>query len=218
MGEVRKMKVLLLEEQTLFRESLCHVVEAVLGLRVVSHADSCAKGVELASTLRPDLVIVEPMSPGMSGIECIHRLRWLSPVLKILVLTGQCDHRLAAEVIEAGADGYAHKNCSIQELKAAIDQVCAGARYLSLEVRREVDQALAGRGSRNGRDMSLSPRERQFLQVLVQGKSNREVAENLGIGVRTAEVHRRNIMKRLNVHTTVGLTKYALRHGLAAWT
>jgi two-component system NarL family response regulator len=218
MGEVRKAEVLLLDEQTLFRESLCHVVESVLGLRVMAQAGDCAKGVELASALRPDLVIIEPMSPGMSGIDCIHRLRWLSPALKILVLTAECDHRLATEVIEAGANGCIHKNCSIQELKAAIDQVCAHARYLSPEVRHEVDQALAGRSNRSSSDMSLSLRERQVLQVLVQGKSNRQVAGDLGIRVRTAEAHRRNIMKRLNVHTTVGLTKYALRHGLAAWT
>ena len=167
--------------------------------------------------LRPDVVIIDISMPLLNGLDCARQLRDAGCTAKILILTMHPDATLAQEALAAGASGYVLKSSPGSELKAALGDVLRGRIYLSPAVTRDMDEVM-GRMTSIHQDVwaRLTPRQREVLQLLAEGKSHKEVANVLNISVKTAEYHKYAILDKLGLKTNAELVQYAIRHGIIA--
>ncbi|MCZ2154078.1 MAG: response regulator transcription factor [Bryobacterales bacterium] len=166
--------------------------------------------------LKPDLLIVDISMPTLNGIDCTRLLRESGCTARILVLTMHPDATLAREAIGAGASGYLLKTASSAELKHAVSEVLQGRTYLSPEVTRDFLDILGRAGSRDDAWAKLTPRQREVLQLVAEGKSHKEIAAVLNVSVKTAEYHKYAILDNLGLKTNAELVQYAIRHGIIA--
>jgi DNA-binding NarL/FixJ family response regulator len=167
--------------------------------------------------LRPDVVVIDISMPLLNGLDCARQLRDAGCTAKILILTMHPDATLAQEALAAGASGYVLKSSPGSELKAALGDVLRGRIYLSPAVTRDMDEVM-GRMTSIHQDVwaRLTPRQREVLQLLAEGKSHKEVANVLNISVKTAEYHKYAILDKLGLKTNAELVQYAIRHGIIA--
>ena len=167
--------------------------------------------------LKPDVVIIDISMPLLNGLDCTRQLREAGCTTKILILTMHPDATLAQEALAAGASGYLLKSAPGSELKDALRQVLLGRTYLSPEVTRDL-LSVNGRMTSIHEDVwgRLTPRQREVLQLLAEGKSHKEVANILNISVKTAEFHKYAILETLGLKTNAELVRYAIRHGIIA--
>jgi RNA polymerase sigma factor (sigma-70 family) len=181
-------------------------------LEVVGEAGNGREAVELAAQLKPDVVVMDVTMPGWNGIEATRRLRAVSPATRVLGLSVHRDPVYVREIIRAGAHGYLLKESADTDLLAAVRAVAQGEGYLSPEVsihllseyRKQVREPI---------DL-LSAREREVLQMIAEGKTNKEIAAALNLSVYTVDGHRSRIMDKLNLHSTGELVRFAMRNGL----
>ena len=181
-------------------------------LEVVGQASDGREAVDLAVRLRPDVAILDISMPALNGVDAAREITRRSPRTRVLVLTVHQDDQYVLESLRAGATGYILKTRAVSELLQAIREVSRGAIYVSPGISGE-----AVRGYLNGeteRTDALSPREREVLQLIAEGKSTKEVAVILGISSKTAESHRTRIMSKLDIHEVASLVRYAIRRGL----
>jgi DNA-binding NarL/FixJ family response regulator len=167
--------------------------------------------------LQPDVVVIDISMPLLNGLDCARQLRDAGCTAKILILTMHPDTTLAQEALAAGASGYVLKSSPGSELKAALGDVLRGRIYLSPAVTRDMDEVM-GRMTSIHEDVwaRLTPRQREVLQLLAEGKSHKEVANVLNISVKTAEYHKYAILDKLGLKTNAELVQYAIRHGIIA--
>jgi DNA-binding NarL/FixJ family response regulator len=167
--------------------------------------------------LQPDVVVIDISMPLLNGLDCARQLRDAGCTAKILILTMHPDATLAQEALAAGASGYVLKSSPGSELKAALGDVLRGRIYLSAAVTRDMDEVM-GRMTSIHEDVwaRLTPRQREVLQLLAEGKSHKEVANVLNISVKTAEYHKYAILDKLGLKTNAELFQYAIRHGIIA--
>jgi DNA-binding NarL/FixJ family response regulator len=167
--------------------------------------------------LQPDVVVIDISMPLLNGLDCARQLRDAGCTAKILILTMHPDATLAQEALAAGASGYVLKSSPGSELKAALGDVLRGRIYLSAAVTRDMDEVM-GRMTSIHEDVwaRLTPRQREVLQLLAEGKSHKEVANVLNISVKTAEYHKYAILDKLGLKTNAELVQYAIRHGIIA--
>jgi DNA-binding NarL/FixJ family response regulator len=167
--------------------------------------------------LQPDVVVIDISMPLLNGLDCARQLHDAGCTAKILVLTMHPDATLAQEALAAGASGYVLKSSPGSELKAALRDVLQGRIYLSAAVTRDMDEVM-GRMTSIHQDVwaRLTPRQREVLQLLAEGKSHKEVANVLNISVKTAEYHKYAILDKLGLKTNTELVQYAIRHGIIA--
>ena len=167
--------------------------------------------------LQPDVVVIDISMPLLNGLDCARQLRDSGCTTKILILTMHPDATLAQEALAAGASGYVLKSSPGSELKAALGDVLRGRIYLSAAVTRDMDEVM-GRMTSIHQDVwaRLTPRQREVLQLLAEGKSHKEVANVLNISVKTAEYHKYAILDKLGLKTNAELVQYAIRHGIIA--
>ena len=167
--------------------------------------------------LQPDVVVIDISMPLLNGLDCARQLRDAGCTAKILILTMHPDATLAQEALAAGASGYVLKSSPGSELKAALGDVLRGRIYLSAAVTRDMDEVM-GRMTSIHEDVwaRLTPRQREVLQLLAEGKSHKEVANVLNISVKTAEYHKYAILDKLGLKTNAELVQYAIRHGFIA--
>jgi DNA-binding NarL/FixJ family response regulator len=167
--------------------------------------------------LQPDVVVIDISMPLLNGLDCARQLRDAGCTAKILILTMHPDATLAQEALAAGASGYVLKSSPGSELKAALGDVLRGRIYLSPAVTRDMDEVM-GRMTSIHQDVwaRLTPRQREVLQLLAEGKSHKEVANVLNISVKTAEYHKYAILDKLGLKTNAELVQYAIRHGIIA--
>jgi DNA-binding NarL/FixJ family response regulator len=167
--------------------------------------------------LQPDVVVIDISMPLLNGLDCARQLHDAGCTAKILVLTMHPDATLAQEALAAGASGYVLKSSPGSELKAALRDVLQGRIYLSAAVTRDMDEVM-GRMTSIHQDVwaRLTPRQREVLQLLAEGKSHKEVANVLNISVKTAEYHKYAILDKLGLKTNAELVQYAIRHGIIA--
>ncbi len=205
------IRIVIAEDQELVRQGLVALL-AVDDVTIVGEAQDGKGAVIMAQTLLPDVVLMDLSMPELDGVEATRRIKRQTPQVRVLVLTiANCEHRVA-EALAAGADGYALKKLGHGELMAAINAVCAGKTYLGPGLSEElVKEYLEGSDS-NG--ASLTPREREVLRLIAQGQKNREIADELGIAIKTVETHRTKIMQKLDLHNSAELAAYAIRRGL----
>lgn len=202
-----KISVLLVDDHTLVRRGFRRMLEDEADMHVVGEAGDAEQAVQLARELKPQVVVMDCALPGASGLVATRQILQAFPQMAILMLSMHSEDTLVRQSLEAGARGYILKNAIDLELATAIRRVAAGETVMSPQLARPA--ALKGE-----RDFGLTPRELEILQLIVDGKSNKEIADQLDLSVNTVSVHRANIMDALGIHKTAELVVYAIRNGL----
>jgi len=205
------IRVILADDHVLVRQGLKGILERE-GIQVVGEASDGQDAIALAAKLAPDVAVIDIGMPILNGLDAAREIRKASPKTKPVLLTRHDEDQYVIEALRAGVRGYVLKNQATTDLVGAIRQVSAGAIYLSPSVSQTLVEAYL---SKEEPELDpLSGRERQVIQLIVEGKSTREVAMLLGISVKTAESHRARLMQKLDIHETASLVKYAIRRGL----
>ena len=207
------IRVLVVDDHAVVRAGLRRVLDAEPDIETVGEAANAERAVFEAIDHTPDIVLMDVVMPGKSGIEIIPSLRQSVPQSRILVLSMQDDPRYLREAFEAGASGYVLKEAADTELVDAVRAVAAGERYVHPALGARLVQAEADERRRAEED-PLSEREREVLRLLALGHTNQEIAKMLYISVRTAETHRAHIMQKLRLSSRAELVRYALAEGL----
>lgn len=207
------IRVLIVDDHAVVRSGLKLLLEAQEDITVVAEAGSADDGVRAARLEKPDVVLLDVVMPGRSGIEATPELRKAAPNAKVLVLSMQDDPSYVREAFVAGASGYVLKEAADVELVQAVREVASGARYVHPALGARLAAAEGDAASRAAAD-PLSDREREVLRLLALGHTNQEIAKMLFISVRTAETHRAHIMQKLGLQTRAELVRYALANGL----
>jgi DNA-binding NarL/FixJ family response regulator len=204
---VDKISVLLVDDHSLVRRGFRRILEDELDIVVTGEAGDGMEAIRLALELQPQVVIMDCAMPRMNGLEATRKILEKQPRALVLMLSMHPEETLVRQALDAGARGYVLKNAVDLELGAAIRRVVAGETVLDSQLRRP--PALKGE-----RDEHLTPRELEILQMIVDGKSNKEIATVLELSANTVAVHRANIMDALGIHKTAELVVYAIRNGL----
>jgi DNA-binding NarL/FixJ family response regulator len=213
-----KVSVLLVDDHKIMRAGLRSLLENTANVSVVAEAEDGRQAVQLASQLRPDLVIMDISMPKLNGMEATRQIMAELPDTKIIALSMHSDKRFLVEMFQAGAVGYLLKDCAAEELEQAIKTVVGRKCYLSPEIAGVLLEDYMDRFQSKPADAAsvLTAREREVLQLIAEGWSTKNIAEHLYISIKTAESHRRKIMKKLDLHTVADLTKYAIKEGLTS--
>jgi DNA-binding NarL/FixJ family response regulator len=205
-------RILLADDHKMIRSGLRSLLEDEPGFEVIAEANDGRTAVSLAAELSPDVVIMDIHMPDLNGIEATWQIKGANgngP--KVIALSAHADERYAREMLRAGASGYVLKHAAFAELANALKFVIANQTYLSPSVMKVTVKGFG----RNGTAFSvLTPREREVLQLLAEGKATKQAAMQLKVSVKTVETHRKNIMEKLAMHSVAELTKYAIREGL----
>jgi DNA-binding NarL/FixJ family response regulator len=211
------MKILLADDHRMMREGLRAVLEKE-GLEVVGEAASGREALALSQSLRPDVVVMDITMPDLNGIDATRRLMDESPGCKVVALSMHADRRYVRAMFAAGAAGYLVKHAASDELVLAVKAVAQGQKYVSASVAGVVIDGWVGQTAAEPAqvDRTLSPREREVLQLLAEGHTSKEIASRLAIALPTVETHRRQIMAKTGLRTIADLTKFAIREGLTS--
>ena len=207
------IRVLIVDDHAVVRAGLRRVIEAEADLEAVGEAATAERALFAAIEHKPDVVLLDVVMPGQSGIEGLPALLQAVPEVKVLVLSMQDDPRYVREAFDAGASGYVLKEAADTEVVGAIRSVAAGERYVHPALGARLVAADAEE-RRRAEDDPLSEREREVLRLLALGHTNQEIAKLLYISVRTAETHRAHIMQKLRLGSRAELVRYALSEGL----
>jgi DNA-binding NarL/FixJ family response regulator len=209
--------IVLADDHVLVRQGLKRILEAMPGLEVVGEANDGLELLTLLSHRVPDMVILDIFMPNLRGIEAIYEIKKIRPEVKILILTMHKDKEYLYLALSAGAKGYLLKEDADKELFSAIEKVRQGKTYISPHFSEEIVDALVQVGRGEAKTVfevdPLTPREREVLKLIAEGKSSKEIAQLLFISVPTANNHRANIMEKLNLNKATDLVKYAIRKG-----
>jgi two-component system, NarL family, response regulator NreC len=205
------IKVLLADDCTLFRQGLCALLRAQTDLEVVGEATDASDAVAQARQLRPDVVLIETLMPGMSSFEATRLIRKDRPETRVVFLSMYDDEEYLAECVDMGASGYILKDGSVEQLLTAIREVHRGGNYLSprLLTRLLGQQGAGPRQSRLG--ARLTRREREILKMLAEGRSVKEIATGFELSVKTVDAHKFNLMRKLDIHNKAQLVQYAIQ-------
>jgi DNA-binding NarL/FixJ family response regulator len=213
------IKVLLVEDLTLARAGFRALLDTSDALEVVGEAAHGREAIRLAKKLNPDVVLMDVAMPEMNGIEATRQIHAAQPHIRILMLSMHANRQYLFESLQAGAAGFVPKDSAFSELLAAIHSVVASGTYLSPPLAHLVldDYFRRAQGKNEVSELEiLSSREREVLQLIAEGNSSSEIALTMHISARTVDTHRHNIMKKLDIHSIAGLTKFAIRHGLCS--
>ena len=202
-----KISVLLVDDHSLVRRGFRRMLEDESDLVVVGEAGSGEEAIRLAKSLKPKVIVMDCALPGASGLVATRKILEGNPETAVLMLSMHSEDTLVRQALDAGARGYVLKSAVDLELAAAIRRVAAGEQVLAPELSR--NSQLKGEAKAR-----LTVRELQILQLIVDGKSNKEIAEHFSLSVNTVAVHRANIMDALGIHKTAELVVYAIRNGL----
>ena len=209
------IRVLVADDHAIVRTGIRHVLETEPGFTVVGEASNGVEALALAVELVPDVVVLDISMPGGSGLGTAAELRRRCPDTRILILSMHDNAEYVLESLRAGVHGYLLKDSAAAELGGAIRAVCQGESFFSPPVARQLGAVVRGELSgQAGAVAALTSRERQVLVGVAGGRTNKEIAQELGISHRTVESHRESLMRKLDVYTVAGLTKIALEEGL----
>jgi two-component system, NarL family, response regulator NreC len=211
------LRILLADDHGIVRRGLKSLLESQPGLEVIGEAADGLEAVRLCGELSPDLLIVDISMPLMNGIEVASRAQKLEPAPGVIILSMHVDESYIMRALAAGARGYLVKDATDEDLIPAVRAVAAGKPFFSPTVAavlmEDYVRQLRARGLSDSYDL-LTDREREVLQLLAEGRSNKEVAALLDVGLSTVETHRANLMQKLNLHNTAEIVLYAVRKGI----
>jgi DNA-binding NarL/FixJ family response regulator len=215
---MKPITVLLAEDHTIVREGLRALLNTEADIEVIGEADNGRLAVELAKRLRPEVVVMDLAMPLLNGLEATRQIRKSVPATQVLILSAHSDDEYIAQVTLAGAAGYLIKQTSAGVLSKAIREVQQGNRFFSPSIAgrvRDLHLDSSDRARRiKKRGIALSSREAEVLQLIAEGKANKQVAKELGISIKTVEKHRQHLMRKLDLHDIAGLTRYAIAAGI----
>ncbi len=203
----KKIRVLLVDDHSLVRRGFRRMLEDEADMEVIGEAGDGEEAIKIAKELRPEVVVMDCALPGMNGLQATRQIMESSPTTAVLMLSMHTESTWVRQAVEAGAKGYVLKDALDLELGSAIRKVAAGETVFD----PKVEQRTALKGERSA---ALTPRELEVLQMIVDGKSNKEIATALDLSANTVAVHRANIMNTLGIHKTAELVVYAIRAGL----
>jgi two-component system nitrate/nitrite response regulator NarL len=215
-GVNKKIKILLVDDHPVVRKGLHSCLANRENLKIVGEACNGTEAIQKVKELDPDVVLMDINMPGMDGLQVTEALRKDSPRTRVLVLSVHDTRDYVMRIVKAGARGYVLKDTPPEELVRAIETVNAGDAYFSPSVARIALNQYVAESDSNSPLTRLSEREREVLVEIAEGKSNKEIASRLNIGVRTVETHRERIMRKLDIHSVAGLTKFAIANGMVS--
>ena len=217
---MKSVRILIADDHELIRKGLAATLDEVPGWSVVAQAQNGREAVDLAQTTQPDIVILDMTMPELNGLEATRQILAARSGARVLILTAHESEQLVREVLNAGAQGYVLKSDAGRALIAGVEALLDGRPFFTSKVAHIVLEGFlrnnnGGGGSAGGEaSQGLSPREREIVQLLAEGKSNKEVARALGITVKTAETHRGNIMRKMQFASLSDLVRYAIRNNI----
>jgi len=210
------VRILLVDDHPIVRQGLRTLLQAEAGFTVVGEASNGLEALRLIEYYKPDVLVVDLMMPGVSGLEVVHQTTQLSPQTRVIVLSMHSDEAYVLEALKSGAMGYVLKEANPTDLIQGVHEVIAGRRYLSAPLSERAIEVYFQRGQEAGEDPyeTLTTREREVLQLAAQGLTNHGIAAALSISSRTVEIHRANMMHKLGLRHQADLVRYAARRGL----
>jgi DNA-binding NarL/FixJ family response regulator len=209
------IRVMLVDDHKILRDALKIVFTREADISFVGEANSGVNALKLVKEMHPDVIVMDIGMPEMGGIQTTLALRQSYPKIKILALSTFFDRRIVLQMLEAGANGYIVKAAGSEELLRGIRAVAAGRSYLCPDVSQIIlESVCVNNGNEKLGSFRLGRREREVLKLLAEGLTSPVIGSRLHIATSTVEVHRRNIMRKLDLHSIAELTKYAIRHGL----
>ena len=214
------LRVLVADDHEIVRKGLCSIVDEQPDWEIAGEASDGREAVDKAKALRPDVSVVDVSMPGLNGLEATRQILRHDAEAKVLILTMHESDLLIREVLDAGARGYLLKSDASRELVAAVEAIRHNKTYFTARVAQMVLDGYLDKKPGSAADAGqpasrLTPRQREIVQLLAEGKSSKEVAVALGLSVKTAETHRANIMRRLDCHSVSELVRYAIRNRIS---
>jgi DNA-binding NarL/FixJ family response regulator len=215
---MKRITVLLAEDHTIVREGFRKMLELEDDFEVVGEAQDGRQAAAMVSKLRPAVVLMDIAMPRLNGLEATRQLLKAVPATKVLILSAHSDDAYVESAAASGAVGFLLKQTSAHDVCRAIREVQKGKTFFSSSVAKRLDRLRGQSPARNGqpqqKDVHLTSREMEVLQLIAEGKANKETAAELGIGLKTVEKHREHLMQKLDIHDTAGLTRYAISSGI----
>ena len=214
----KRISVMLAEDHMIVREGLRRLLEAESDIQVVGEADNGRHAVAMAKQLRPDVVVMDIAMPLLNGLEATLLIRQAIPDAKIIILSAHSDDAYVEKVMALGAVGYLIKQTSAELLSSAIREVQKGNTFFSSSIAKRLhhrNQKSPDRaGKLKAKSRNLSSRETEVLQLIAEGAANKQIAAELGVSIKTVEKHRDHLMRKLDIHDTAGITRYAIENGI----
>ena len=215
---MKRITALLAEDHMIVREGFRKMLELEDDIQVVGEAPDGRQAVALAKKLRPEVILMDIAMPSLNGLEATRQILKALPATKIVILSAHGDDAYVQSAIESGAVGFLLKQTSAHDVCRAIREVQKGKTFFSPSITKRIDPLNPKSPDRAGavskRAAQLTSREIEVLQLIAEGKANKETASELGIGVKTVEKHREHLMQKLGIHDTAGLTRYAISAGI----
>ncbi len=216
---MNQITIILAEDHLIVREGLRALLQTEKDIEVIAEADDGHQAVDLTRKLSPSVVVMDIAMPLLNGMEATRQILRSAPGTKVLILSAHSDDAYVERVVELGASGYLIKQTAANTLPQAIRAVHSGKTFFSPAISRRLNhhrqKALDSGELKVKKDAAtLSPREMEVLQLIAEGKANKQTADVLGISIKTVEKHRQKVMEKLNIHDTAGLTRYAIEAGV----
>jgi len=216
-ADTNMKNVIVIEDQTILRDLICQLVESYANMRVIAKSGDGSEGYQQCLDYEPDLVILDIMLPNLNGSEVLRHLKAKNPKINILIFSAAASNGVVNRLVKSGVTGYIEKNAGLNELEKAISLVSEGSSYFSPRIIDIMRELMITGGKDDSLD-SLTTREREITQLIAESYSNKEIAAKLGMSVRTADTHRTNIMKKLDLHDVAALTRWAIANKLVHLT
>ncbi len=212
------IRVLLAEDHTIVRKGLISLLKDEMSIEIIGEADDGREAIIKVEELMPDIVLMDISMPLLNGLDATRQIKKRFPEVRVLILTMHMDDAYILEVMQAGASGYIIKKAVPTELVAAIQAVYQGDIYLSPKVSKKIIQEYLKQtdAGKEKIEPKLTDREREVVQLIAEGNSNRKIGESLFISVKTVESHRAKIMEKHDLHSTADITRYAIRKGIVS--
>jgi DNA-binding NarL/FixJ family response regulator len=212
---VSVLRILIADDHEVARKGIRSILESHLGWEVCGEVKDGREAVESASTLKPDVLLLDIGMPNLNGLDAARQILAISPDARILILTVHDSEQMVREVLAAGARGFLLKSDAGRDLIAAVEALQHGRTFFTSRVSQMMlDGYLRPQVESDPGQCILTPREREVIQLVAEGKTTKEVATALSLSVKTAETHRTNLMRKLNLHSIADLTLYAVRNGI----
>lgn len=210
------IRLLLADDQLLVRAGIRSLIQTLPEYVVVAECADGLEALERTQALKPDVAVLDIDMPNLSGIEAMRQIRTVSPETKLMVLSGIDRREVVEAALEAGCHGYLLKDFVLAELQLALDKVMDGSCYLSPKIQQQLLDAMRTDRREMLPPPQLTPRQEQILRLVALGRTTKEIARELSISPKTVEFHRAQLMERLGVRDVVGMTRYAMQHGMVS--
>jgi DNA-binding NarL/FixJ family response regulator len=215
---MNKITVLLVDDHMLLRQGVRVLLEAEGDISILGEAETGRQAVEMTQKLQPDVVVMDISMPNLNGVEATRQITRKTPLTKVVILSAYNDDEYVQHLTEAGAVGYVVKHSGAAELSKAIREARKGNAYFSPSItKRLLDHYrrshMKGRTDQK-RELSLTSRESEVVQLVAEGRANKQIAAELSLSIKTVEKYRQQVMDKLNIHETAGLTRYAIAKGI----